>query len=127
MTFTIENDGKDLLLKGWDSFHIPGSCPIGVFPPDTPADEIDMIVDFTSSNVCKDSRIFVHCWAGTSANRVSQTLIELGFTNVHAAGPQGSAGIWDMKEAGYELIENDTFDASEKRFQPMCAKKRNDL
>jgi len=117
---TIENAGSPLLLQGYESFHIPGSYPITVFPPDTPADEVDMLVDFTSTNVCKDSRVFVHCWSGISGNMVAQTLIELGFTNVHAAGPEGNAGIWDWKTAGYELVENDKFDADEKRFQPSC-------
>merc|ERR1712127_785892 len=79
---------------------------------------VTMLVDFTSTNVCKDSRIFVHCWSGISGNRVAQTLIELGFTNVHAAGPEGSAGIWDWKKAGWELVYNDTFNAS--ALQPSC-------
>mmetsp|Transcript_3312 Transcript_3312/g.3523 ORF Transcript_3312/g.3523 Transcript_3312/m.3523 type:complete len:86 (+) Transcript_3312:865-1122(+) len=79
-----------------------------------------MLVDFTSTNVCKDSRVFVHCWSGISGNMVAQTLIELGFTNVHAAGPESNAGIWDWKTAGYEIVENDKFDANEKRFQPSC-------
>jgi len=117
---TIDSNGAPLLLEGWETFHIPGSYPINVFPADTPAAEVDMLVDFASSNVCKDSRIFVHCWSGISGNRVSQTLIELGFTNVHAAGPQGTAGIWDWKMAGYKIVEGDTFDASEKRLQPAC-------
>lgn len=117
---TIDNGGTPLLLEGWETFHIPGSFPIGVFPPDTPANEVDMIVDFASSNVCKDSRIFVHCWSGISGNMVAKTLIELGFTNVHAAGPQGSAGIWDWKTAGYEVVMGDTFDAMEPRLQPTC-------
>mmetsp|Transcript_45493 Transcript_45493/g.51645 ORF Transcript_45493/g.51645 Transcript_45493/m.51645 type:complete len:224 (-) Transcript_45493:32-703(-) len=117
---TIDNEGSPLLLQGYETFHIPGSYPITVFPPTTPADEVDMLVDFTSTNVCKDSRVFVHCWSGISGNMVAQTLIELGFTNVHAAGPEGNAGIWDWKTAGYELVENDKFDANEKRFQPSC-------
>lgn len=122
--FTIVDNGtgEPRLLEGWENFHIPGSFPINVFPPDTPADEVDMLVDFTASNVCKDSRIFVHCWSGISANRVAQTLIELGFTNVHAAGPQGSAGILDWKIAGYELVYGDTFDAEAKHLQPKCMK-----
>ena len=82
VTLTLE-DGSDLLLEGWESFHIPGSFPITVFPADTAVDEVDMLVDFTRTNVCKDSRVFVHCWSGISGNRVAQTLIELGFTNVH--------------------------------------------
>lgn len=97
------------VLEGWESFHIPGSYPINVYPANTPTEEVEMLVDFTSTNVCKDSRIFVHCWTGISGNRVAKTLIELGFTNVHAAGPQGSAGVWDWKTAGYELTYNDTF------------------
>lgn len=116
--FTIDSNGLPLLLDGWETFHIPGSFPIAVFPPDTPADEVEMLVDFTSTNVCKDARIFVHCWSGIAGNRVAQTLIELGFTNVHAAGPQGTAGIWDWKAAGYELVHDDTFDAME--LQPEC-------
>ena len=79
-----------------------------------------MLVDFTSTNVCKDSRIFVHCWSGISGNMVAKTLIELVFTNVHAAGPQGSAGIWDWKTAEWELVYNDTFEAS--TLQPDCMK-----
>mmetsp|Transcript_24475 Transcript_24475/g.27873 ORF Transcript_24475/g.27873 Transcript_24475/m.27873 type:complete len:226 (+) Transcript_24475:299-976(+) len=118
--FTIDNDGSPLLLEGYESFHIPGSYPITFFPPDTPLDEVDMLVDFTSTSVCKDSRVFVHCWSGISGNRVAKSLIALGFTNVHAAGPEGSAGIWDWVTAGYEVVENDTFDASEERFQPSC-------
>jgi len=117
---TVDNNGSPLLLQGYESFHIPGSYPITVFPADTSADEVDMLVDFTSTNVCKDSRVFVHCWSGISGNMVAQTLIKLGFTNVHAAGPEGNAGIWDWKTAGYELVENDKFDANEKRFQPSC-------
>jgi len=117
---TINNDGTPLLLEGYETLHIPGSYPITVFPPETPVDEVDMLVDFTSTNVCKDSRVFVHCWSGISGNMVAKTLIKLGFTNVHAAGPEGGAGIWDWKAAGYELVENDKFDANEKRFQPSC-------
>ena len=119
---TIDNAGTPLLLEGWETFHIPGSYPINVFPPDTPAAEVEMLVDFASSNVCKDARIFVHCWSGISGNMVARTLIELGFTNVHAAGPQGSAGILDWKIAGYELVYGDTFDAEAKHLQPECMK-----
>ena len=79
-----------------------------------------MLVDFTSTNVCKDSPIFVHCWSGISGNRVSQTLINLGFTNVHAAGPEGSTGMWDWRNAGYDVVYNDVFDASAPRLQPAC-------
>ena len=110
----------EMTLEGWETIHIPGSFPINVFPPDTPADEVDMLVDFASSKVCKDARIFVHCWSGISGNMVAQTLIELGFTNVHAAGPQGSAGMWNWRDAGYEVVMNDTFDAEEKDLQPAC-------
>jgi len=117
---TTEYGGAPLLLEGYETLHIPGSYPITVFPPNTPVDEVDMLVDFTSTNVCKDSRVFVHCWSGNSGNVVAKTLIKLGFTNVHAAGPEGSAGIWDWRAAGYELVENDKFDANEKRFQPSC-------
>ena len=117
---TIDNAGTPLLLEGWETFHIPGSYPINVFPPDTPAAEVEMLVDFASSNVCKDARIFVHCWSGISGNMVARTLIELGFTNVHAAGPQGSAGMWDWKTAGYEVTMGDTFNAMEPRLQPAC-------
>lgn len=109
-----------LLLEGWETLHIPGSYPISVFPPDTPVEEVDMLVDFTSTNVCKDSRIFVHCWSGISGNRVAQTLIDLGFTNVHAAGPEGSAGMWNWRDAGYDVVYDDVFDASEPRLQPAC-------
>jgi rhodanese-related sulfurtransferase len=109
-----------LLLEGWETIHIPGSFPINVFPPDTPANEVEMLVDFASSKVCKDARIFVHCWSGNAGNMVAKTLIELGFTNVHAAGPQGSAGMWQWRDAGYELVMGDTFNAEEKRFQPAC-------
>ena len=115
---TVDNDGTPLLLQGWETFHIPGSYPINVFPPDIPAAEVKMLVDFNSSNVCKDSRIFVHCWSGISGNMVAKTLIELGFTNVHAAGPAGSAGMWDWMKAGYEVTENDTY-------KPMVAKCMN--
>ena len=106
-----------LILEGWQDFHIPGSYPINVYPADTPASEVNMLVDFTKTNVCKDSRIFVHCWSGISGNRVAKTLIKLGFTNVHAAGPQGSAGVWDWKEAGYELVYDDVFE--KKKMKPM--------
>jgi len=105
-------------LEGWESFHIPGSFPIDVYPSDTPASEVEMLVPFDESNICKDSRIFLHCWSGFSANKVAKTLIELNFTNVHAAGPVKAAGIWDWKEAGYELVYNDTFDA--EALQPDC-------
>jgi rhodanese-related sulfurtransferase len=111
----IDND-----REGWETIHIPGSFPIDIFPPDTPANEVDMLVDFASSKVCKDARIFVYCWSGRSANMVAKTLIELGFTNVHAAGPQGSAGIREWRDAGYEVVIGDTFNAEEKRFQPAC-------
>jgi len=109
-----------LLLEGWETFHIPGSYPINVFPPDQPVEDIAMLVDFTSTNVCKDSRIFVHCWSGISGNRVAKSLIALGFTNVHAAGPQGTAGVWDWKMAGYDLVYGDVFDASAPRLMPAC-------
>merc|ERR1719270_2794651 len=109
-----------LLLEGWEDFHIPGSFPVTIFPPDTPADEVEMLVDFNSSVACKDSRIFVHCWSGISGNMVAKTLIELGFTNGHAAGPQGSAGIWAWKENGWEIVYDDTFDPTEERLQPKC-------
>eukprot|EP00586_Coscinodiscus_wailesii_P005831 CAMPEP_0172486180 /NCGR_PEP_ID=MMETSP1066-20121228/14653_1 /TAXON_ID=671091 /ORGANISM="Coscinodiscus wailesii, Strain CCMP2513" /LENGTH=222 /DNA_ID=CAMNT_0013251973 /DNA_START=100 /DNA_END=768 /DNA_ORIENTATION=+ len=115
------SDGSKLLLEGWETVHIPESYPLGV-PGATPAAEVDMLVDFTSSNVCKDSRIFVHCWSGTSANMVAKTLIELGFTNVHVAGPAGTAGIWDWINAGYEVVKGDKFDPNEKRFHPECMK-----
>ena len=118
--FTLDLATGPLFLEGWQTFHIPGSFPINVFPPDQPVEDVNMLVDFASSDVCKDSRIFVHCWSGISGNRVSQTLIDLGFTNVHAAGPEGSAGIWDWKTAGYDIIENDTFDPSLAKFQPDC-------
>lgn len=110
-----------MVLEGWQDFHIPGSYPINVYPANTPASEVKMLVDFTKTNVCKDSRIFVHCWSGISGNRVAKTLIELGFTNVHAAGPQGSAGVWDWKEAGYELVYGDVF--VKKKMKPKCFKK----
>ena len=113
----LDNGG---VLEGWESFHIPGSYPVNIFPSDTPASEVQMLVDFDSSTACKDARIFVHCWVGVAANMVAKTLIELGFTNIHAAGPQGSAGIWDWKAAGYDLVMNDTFDAEESRLQPAC-------
>lgn len=106
------------LLEGWQSFHIPGSYPIDVFPATTLPEDVEMLVDFTSTNVCKDSRIFLHCWSGISANMVAKTLIELGFTNVHVAGPEGTAGIWDWKNDGYELIYNDTF--VEEQMIPEC-------
>jgi len=118
--FTIDNGGEDLLLEGWETFHIPGSYPVNMFPPSTPASEVEMLIDFDSSNLCKDARIFVHCWSGISGNMVAKTLIELGFTNIHAAGPQGSAGIWDWKAAGYDIVMNDSFNAEESRFQPSC-------
>jgi len=95
-------------LEGWENFHIPGSYPIGV-DPNLPADKVEMIVDFSLSNVCKDSRIFVHCWSGIQGNKVARILVDLGFTNVHAAGPQGSAGIWQWKQKGWELTYDDTF------------------
>ena len=79
-----------------------------------------MLVDFTKTNVFKDGRIFVHCWSGISGNRVAKTLIDLGFTNVHAVGPQGNAGIWDWIAAGYDFTYVDKFDASEPRLQPAC-------
>jgi len=110
-----------MILEGYQNFHIPGSFPIAT-SSDATAEDIDMLIDFDKSNVCKDSRIFIHCWAGDAANAVAKTLIEVGFTNVHAAGPQGTAGIWDWKAAGYELVYNDTFSADEKRFQPECLK-----
>lgn len=116
LTDTVLDDG--MVLEGWETFHIPGSYPINVFPPTTPADEVEMLVDFSSSNVCKDARIFVHCWSGIAGNMVANTLIELGFTNVHAAGPQGSAGMWNWRAAGYESVEDDTFNAEE--MQPAC-------
>ena len=118
--FTIGNNGEPLILEGWQNFHIPGSFPITVFLPDTPVDEVELLVDFTSTNVCKDSRIFVHCWSGISGNRVAQTLIKLGFTNVHAAGPEGSAGICDWQAAGYDVVYGDMFDANAKNLQPKC-------
>eukprot|EP00588_Corethron_pennatum_P015470 CAMPEP_0194280890 /NCGR_PEP_ID=MMETSP0169-20130528/19120_1 /TAXON_ID=218684 /ORGANISM="Corethron pennatum, Strain L29A3" /LENGTH=156 /DNA_ID=CAMNT_0039025785 /DNA_START=527 /DNA_END=997 /DNA_ORIENTATION=- len=95
-------------LEGWENFHIPGSYPIGV-DPNLSADKVEMIVDFSLSNVCKDSRIFVHCWSGIQGNKVARILVDLGFTNVHAAGPQGSAGIWQWKKKGWELTYDDTF------------------
>jgi len=119
---TIDNAGTPLLLEGWQTLHIPGSYPITVFPPTTPAEDVDMLVDFTSSNTCKDARVFVHCWSGISGNMVAKTLIELGFTNVHAAGPEGSAGMWDWAAAGYDVVYNDTFVAEETRFHPACIK-----
>lgn len=114
-------DNSTLLLEGWETFHIPGSYPINVFPPDQPVEDIDMLVDFQSSNVCKDSRIFVHCWSGISGNMVAKSLIALGFTNVHAAGPAGSAGMWDWIEAGYDVVRGDIFNAH--KMQPSCAEK----
>merc|ERR1719232_132205 len=107
-------------LAGWEEFHIPGSFPIAMYPIDVPADEVEMLVPFDSSVVCKDSRIFLHCWSGNSANYVAKTLIEMGFTNIHAMGPQFHAGIWDWKENGWELVYNDTFDPTEERLQPKC-------
>jgi len=112
-----------MLLEGWETLHIPGSYPINVFPADTPASEITMLVDFASSNVCKDSRIFVHCWSGLAGNRVSQSLIELGFTNVHAAGPASNAGMWQWKDAGYDVVYDDTFDPVS--MQPDCIRACN--
>lgn len=118
--FTIDNEGQELLLEGYQDFHIPYSYPINLFPPNTPADEVELLIDFAASNICKDSRVFVHCWSGISGNRAAQTLVDMGFTNVHAAGPQGTAGIWDWKKAGYPLVFDDTFNKDEDRFHPRC-------
>mmetsp|Transcript_23318 Transcript_23318/g.30422 ORF Transcript_23318/g.30422 Transcript_23318/m.30422 type:complete len:217 (-) Transcript_23318:208-858(-) len=111
---------EGMILEGWETIHIPGSFPITVFPPDTPPGDVEMLVDFASSKVCKDARIFVHCWNGITGNMVADTLIQLGFTNVHAAGPEGNAGMWDWRDAGYEVVRGDTFNVEEKRFQPAC-------
>mmetsp|Transcript_19466 Transcript_19466/g.33436 ORF Transcript_19466/g.33436 Transcript_19466/m.33436 type:complete len:197 (-) Transcript_19466:64-654(-) len=108
----------DGVLEGWETIHIPGSYPINVFPPETPANEVEMLVDFTFGNMCKDARIFVHCWSGIAGNMVAKTLIELGFTDVHAAGPQGSAGMWAWRDAGYDVVMGDTFNA--EQLQPWC-------
>mmetsp|Transcript_5796 Transcript_5796/g.8644 ORF Transcript_5796/g.8644 Transcript_5796/m.8644 type:complete len:236 (+) Transcript_5796:121-828(+) len=120
LTDIIFDDGTDdgLLLEGWETVHIPGSFPIDAIPADQPPENITMLVDFQSSNICKDSRIFVHCWSGISANKVAKSLIALGFTNVHAAGPAGSAGLWDWITAGYDVFRGDTFDPED--YVPSC-------
>uniref|UniRef100_A0A7S2EYR1 Rhodanese domain-containing protein n=1 Tax=Trieres chinensis TaxID=1514140 RepID=A0A7S2EYR1_TRICV len=118
---TMENG---IVLDGWESFHIPGSFPLDLPSNEgRPLEEIEMLVNFMSSNVCKDSRIFIHCWVGVAANRWAETLVKLGFTNLHAAGPEGNSGIWQWKAAGYPLEYDDTFNPKKKKFEPKCLKK----
>jgi rhodanese-related sulfurtransferase len=113
-------------FTGWETSHIPGSYPVKMSSIDC-SDSTSGVCDpytldeFRGSDICRDARIFVHCWTGILGNAAAKTLVsELGFTNVHAAGPQGNAGFnqWDANE--WEIKEGDTYKA--EKLVPECAK-----
>jgi len=98
-------------LPGWKTSHIPGSylTPLNGCLDGSKTDCFSLD-DFLSSTVCLDARIYVHCWVGVAANNAVEKLVELGFTNLHATGPEGSAGFLAWKANGWETVEDDTYD-----------------
>ena len=108
------------ILPGWQTEHIPGSYPTDIDCLTGNCDALTLS-SFLSSGLCLDAKIFVHCWVGVAANAAVQTLIGLGFTNLYAAGPEGSAGYFEWKGMGYPVVYDDTYEAN--KLVPLCAKK----
>lgn len=108
------------LLPGWQTEHIPGSFPTDI---DCLTGDCDALTlsHFLSSGACLDAKIFVHCLVGVAANNAAKILIDLGFTNLYAAGPQGTAGYFQRKDMGYPIVYEDMYDSD--KFVPECAAK----
>lgn len=106
-------------LPGWETAHIPGSYPVQVDCADGSCESLSLD-EFLSNDVCLDKRIFVHCWIGVLANVAVEKMVQLGFTNLHAAGPEGSSGFIQWAANGWETVEDDKYNPHRK---PKCAKK----
>ena len=64
-----------------------------------------------------DAKIFVHCWRGSKANAAVEKLVQMGFTNLYAAGPVGSAGFLNWEG---DVDTDDVYQPD--RMIPQCAK-----
>ena len=62
----------------YDSGHIPGAVllPVGTITKDTAADMIDDL----------DTVVLVYCRSGNRSKTASQTLVDLGYTNIYEFG-----------------------------------------
>ena len=62
----------------YDSGHIPGAVllPVGTITKDTAADVIDDL----------DTVVLVYCRSGNRSKTASQTLVDLGYTNIYEFG-----------------------------------------
>lgn len=110
-TYDQFDDGNSLFLPGWKDSHIPGSYLIPLTGClDGSGTNCFSLDDFLSNGICLDARIYVHCWVGVAANNAVEKLVQLGFTNLHATGPEGSAGFLVWSANGWETVEDDTYD-----------------
>ena len=101
-------DMNGTLLPGWQTEHIPGSFPTNNACLTGDCDALTLY-DFLASDACLDAKIFVHCWVGVAANQAVEKLVQMGFTHLYAAGPQGSAGYFAWKGAGYPVVYDDVY------------------
>jgi hypothetical protein len=73
-------------------------------------DEImgDALSKFTTP-ACRSSTVLVHCSTGFLGNQGAKALADFGFRHVHAMGPEGTSGLLDWQNLGYEVELEDTF------------------